>query len=652
MAGEAFDSQGNAGKTSYLTLPFVSQVYYDSWGSSPNLSPANLFFQANPASIFLNPSIMANARGAAAGLEANGLIPASGAQRWEDTYEASFPAGTFKNEPSWIQADRSSGNFPNMPEFVAWRNFITNNPEYWDVAFDGGTMPAEPGYFRSWGGQWGHIDPVTPLNPGDCPPDITYTNGCKWGDSYAYGWGQTAALSGAYGIMLSDFIDSEPGRTLNTHNFNQRILTAFAKSLNGNGQPLYPNGIPGSTIAAQASYLVAHDFNRWVDFNAIGYGQFYGILAWRLGSATNRTGLVIDQCGETPSIRRLYAIDQRIIAQSMPNKEYLCLWDDQVIQPGRGGPVLYPPVQELSGPVLAAAREPLLRNGANLESDDAAYWSAIASFYPSLSASVQKEIGYKLLKRTWIWSSWAHIADRSGNIRRALAFMSRDYWDAGSLTASQLGSMQTAIQSVVPTKPFGPAIYYSATIERTVEQVQAAAAGAGIYSPWNLYMAAADLGNFLDSGSAAGYYVSDAALSTISKSAGNAPFAWMVIDPTNALPNWEESELAASAPVVKSAGQLAALPNKPLTFPAGLTGFGFYDQDGRLVVVTSNPSTAAGAAALSGQIKISGTSFSNGNHTWTNLLTGAKGSVSFSGGAAVMSQSIARWDTQVYAFDP
>ena len=45
-----------------------------------------------------------------------------------------------------------------------------------------------------------------------------------------------------------------------------------------------------------------------------------------------------------------------------------------------------PPMQELAGFVIAAAREPLMRNGANLEADDPAYWSAIAQFYPSLSS--------------------------------------------------------------------------------------------------------------------------------------------------------------------------------------------------------------------------------------------------------------------------
>jgi hypothetical protein len=230
--------------------------------------------------------------------------------------------------------------------------------------------------------------------------------------------------------------------------------------------------------------------------------------------------------------------------------------------------------------------------------------------------------------------------------------MSRDYWDVGTLTAPSLGSLETAIQSVVPARPFGPAIYYSTSIERSVEQVQAAAAGASIYSPWNLYMQPSDLQAFLDSGSASAYYVSDAALSAISQSAGNAPSAWMVIDPTNSLPEWEQNQLAAVAPVVTSASQLAALPDQPLTFPKGLTGFGFFDQNGRLIIVTSNPSTDPGAASITGTFTFSGTGFRDGLHNWTNLLTGESGSLYFSNGWSSAFRTIDRWDTEAYEIDP
>lgn len=532
---------------------------------------------------------------------------------------------------------------------MAWRNYITTHPKYWDVAYDGGTMPADPNYFRSWGGQYGHIDPGMPLDAADCPSGMS---ACTWGDWLAYRYGQTAALSGAYGVMLSDFTDSEPRSMLNTHDFNPRILAAYAASPNSAGQPIYPNGVPGATTQAKASYLVTNDFNRWVDFVGGTYAKYYGALASRLGAAAGRTGLTIDQCGGPAGNRRLFGTDARIIASSIPAGQYICEFDDQTIQVGRGGPLQQPPAQELAGAVVAAAREPLIRNGANLEADDSNYWSAIASFYPTLSAADRTEVGYKLLKRIWTWQAWAHIADRSGDVRRALAFVSRDYWDAGTLTNVALGQLQSSIQSVVPAKPFGPAIYYSVAIERATQQTAAASAGAQLYGPYLTYMQPPTLQAFLDSGSAAGYYVSDAALAKISKGSANAPSAWVVLEPGALLPASENASLSAIAPVVTSAAALAALPNQPLTFAKGMTGFGFFDQTNRLIVVASNPSTAPGASSSTGAIGMSGTGFSNGWHKWVNLLTGATGSVLFTNGAASMTQTLSRWDTQVYAFAP
>jgi hypothetical protein len=446
--------------------------------------------------------------------------------------------------------------------------------------------------------------------------------------------------------MLSDFSDSEPGRTLNGQDFNPRLISAFAAMY----PATYPGGVPGSTISAQASYIVANDFNRWVDFNCYNYARFFNALATNLGGATGRIGLVADQGNNTTAYRRLAAIDGRIIATNMSPHSFVCIWDNQIIQVGRAGPLVLPLMTELTGATLSAAREPLLRYGGNIEADDSAYWSAVESFYPSLSSADQTEIGYKMLKRLWLWQSWAHIADRQGNVRRACAFMCRDYWDVGSLTATNLGPLQNLIQTVVPTRPIGVAVYYSEPLERLIEAQQGAAAGASIYGPATLYMSFTDLQGFLDSGTAAGYYVSDVALPKISKGSTNAPSAWMVIDPTGQLSASENSALSAIAPVVKSPAALAALSDQPLVFTGGVAGFGFYDQWGRLILVASNPSVQTTAATITGTIELSG--LTNGLYTISNLFSGVASSGTASGGTLNLPVSVTRWDTLVYAVTP
>src|ERR1700733_12201782 len=76
------NSSGLVGQTSYTILPFVSSVYQLSWGSSPSLSPANLFWQSGTN--FTNATTMANAKIASTALTTQGVVPASGSQRWED----------------------------------------------------------------------------------------------------------------------------------------------------------------------------------------------------------------------------------------------------------------------------------------------------------------------------------------------------------------------------------------------------------------------------------------------------------------------------------------------------------------------------------------------------------------------------------------
>jgi hypothetical protein len=630
-AAEPISAEGDIGRTSYTSLPFQKQVYDLCFNCSPNLAPVELFLEANPKSPFKDRAKMAQTREDVAGKEKAGVVPSAGIQRWEATFAASFPKGTFAGEPDWVDEDRNKG-FAHMPEFVAWRDWIAGHPQYLDVAADGGTMPRA---FRGWGGSWGHISPLTQLDAKDCPPDMKA--GCDWGDLYAWRWAQSSAKTGAYGLILSDFSDSQPGVASNIHDFNPRIVAAFVA-----GTP-YDSGLTdASPLPDRANWIVSNHFNAWNDFIAAGYAKFYAALAARVGAATGKEALIVDQCGLTPAARRLFGVDARILAQKFSPRNYVCMWDDHVIQTDRTGPIETPPIQELAGFVLAAAREPLVRNGANLEADDEAYWTAIAKFYPTLSAADRHEVGQKLLKRLWIWSAWAHIADRSGKVRRAIAFASRDYWDGGTLTT--LDPLASVIRSIIPARPFGPALYYSTAVERTVEQASAKNVGTRD-EEIATYLPARDLQALIDGGAPVGYYVSDAALPALRKT--NAPSAWIVLDAENLLPPGEESALQAVAPIVTSADALAALPDQPLKLPKGLAGFGFYDTAGKLVLVVSNPATAPDAEDIGGTVQLATLDMSDGTHQLRNLLTGTTQPVTVTAHTATFPVDVARWDTVV-----
>ena len=603
------NSSGLIGQTSYTTLPFVSRVYQLSWGSSPSLSPANLFWQSGTN--FTNPATMADAKISATALSAQGIVPASGSQRWEDTYEASLPAADFPGEPSWINDDRQT--IINQPEFKAWAAWESTHKNLFILGADGGQQSAD---YRPWGGSWGHISPLMPLPAADWPPGVA---NATYGDWYAYRWGQTAKLSGAYAVQLSDFSDSQPSQPSWVEGFNPELTTAFASSIG--------KTIPGATVLQKAAYINAHYVPQWNDFLSQGYAKFYNALATRLGAATGQPGLVIDQCGMWPSARRFFGVDEQTMAAIVGPANYICLWDDQTMQVGRSGESM---IWGIGGMVLAAAREPDIRNGADLSADDAAFWQATATFWSNLSTADQHERGLKELKRAWLETAWSQIATRQGEMRRAMAFMSRDYWDGGAIDAR----VQQLIQTVVPTRPFGFALYYSTAAERLKE---AAVPASGDLNA--TYMSPDILMNFKNGGGAVNYYVGNVAIANLQAAA--KPAAWLVLD--GQLSAAEMNALKAIAPVLTSLSAAKSFVNAPLAFSAGLTGTGFYDQNNRLIVTATNQ----GANTISGKITLK--TLAPGAYLATDLFAGTTIRFTVTEANGAIPLQIARWDTRAFS---
>ncbi|HEX4504197.1 MAG TPA: hypothetical protein VH722_00595 [Alphaproteobacteria bacterium] len=605
----AINAEGLVGRTSYTAIPFVNSVYQISWGSSPGLAPTNLFWQSG--SNFTSLTTMSNARIAASALTTQGVVAASGAQRWEDTYEASRPASEFPGEPSWINDDRQQ--IISQPEFKAWAAWEKAHENLFMVGSDGGQMAQE---FRAWKGSWGHISPLMPLAKADWPAGMT---NATYGDWFAYRWGQTAAKSGAYAIQLSDFSDSQPAQPSWTEGFNPEITAAFGKSIG--------KAVPGATIAAKAAYINAHYTVQWNDFLAKGYAGFYKSLATQLGGATGEAGLVIDQCGMWPSARRFYGIDETTIASVVGTEHYICIWDDQTMQVGRSGESM---IWGIGGMVLAAAREPDIRNGANLSADDDQFWQATANFWPNLGAAAQHERGLKELKRAWLETAWSQIATRQGDSRRAMAFLSRDYWDGGKLDAKVTGLIRT----VVPTKPFGFALYYSNAAERAKE------AKVPVSGDLNAsYMNPDILMHFKNGGGAVNYYVATAGLAKLKPA--SKPAAWLVLDA--GVPAAELNKLKAIAPVLTSLGAAKSFAKAPLAYSDGLAGIGFYDQHNRLIVTATNQ----GSGTVNGKITLK--TLPAGAYTATDLIAG--GAIKFTVGAngGALPLSVTRWDTRAFA---
>jgi hypothetical protein len=522
-----------------------------------------------------------------------------------------MPASQFPGEPGWINNDRQQ--IAGQPEFAAWAAWENAHQNLFMLASDGGQVAQG---FRAWKGSWGHISPLMPLPQADWPagmPNATY------GDWYAYRWGQTAALSGAYGIQLSDFSDSQPSQPSWVEGFNPEIVAAFSAMIN--------QAIPGTTVAQQAAYINANLTNAWNDYLAQGYARFYYSLATQLGYNTGQGGLVVDQCGMWPSARRFYGIDQTTIDQMVGSASYICIWDDQTMQVGRSGESM---IWGIGGMVLAAAREPDIRNGANLSANDANFWQAAATFWSNLSPADRQERGLKELKRAWLETAWSQIATRQGVSRRAMAFMSRDYWDSGTIDAQ----VQALIQTVVPTRPFGFALYYSNAAERAREATIPASGDLNAS-----YMNPEILLTFKNGGGAVNYYIGTAGLPNLQ--AGQKPAAWLVLD--GSVPAAELGQLKAVAPVLTSLAAAKSFANAPLAYSSGLTGIGFFDQSNRLIVTVTNQ----GTASVSGQVTLK--SLATGTYMATDLFTGATIRFTVASGSGSLPVTVTRWDTRAFA---
>src|SRR6185312_10829274 len=122
---------------------------------------------------------------------------------------------------------------------------------------------------------------LMPLDKADWPAGM---KNADYGDWYAVRWGETAERSGAYGIMLSDFSDSQPVMPSYEIGFNRQTIARF--------QARIGRDIPGNDIPAKASHINAHYYPQWNDFLAQGYANFYARMANRLGTA-GHPGLII-----------------------------------------------------------------------------------------------------------------------------------------------------------------------------------------------------------------------------------------------------------------------------------------------------------------------------------------------------------------------
>lgn len=487
-------------------------------------------------------------------------------QRWQDTYARSWPRSHFSG-PGLL--DSVDGKFADIPEFAAWARWMKAHPQYLDTHRDGGSFPP---YFRSWGGMHGHINPLMPIDPADRPAGM---RGDTYGDLVALRWAETAGKAGATGIGLSDFTDFLPHGTTAEHDFNPRIIAAFEAATG--------ISVPGQTVPERANFILDRHFNRWTDFWCQGWAEFFAALLRETQAQTKHTPLVIDQLQFGPSVVRTHAVDPRIVRERIGTEQIVYHIDWMTMSPERSGTSMAETTR-VNG--TFAAYEPGARFGGNLSSDNDTFWQGVNQHWANMEPAARRARGQGGLKRLWLENGWLHVADRAGGVRRGMAFLIRSYWDEGKISPDILRTLR----EIVPARPFGPALYYSAAIgrarENDVGRLRLNASETYFGARSQTYTELRD-----GAGIASGYFVSDAALPALAPEA--RPSAWIVLerfDPrtkADLLPPGELDRLQSTAPVLSTMDDIRRFP-MPLSYSPGATGIGFYAADGDLVVTVSN----------------------------------------------------------------
>ena len=341
--------------------------------------------------------------------------------------------------------------------------------------------------------------------------------------------------------------------------------------------------MPGQTVPEKAAYILERHFNRWTDFWCRGWAEFFAALLREGQARTSQKPLVIDQLQFGPAVVRTHAVDPRIVRERIGTEQIVYHIDWLTMSPERSGTSMAETTR-VNG--TFAAYEPDGRFGGNLSSDNDLFWQGVDQHWANMEPAARRARGLGGLKRLWLENGWLHVADRAGGVRRGMAFLVRSYWDEGKISDDIL----RALREIVPARPFGPALYYSAAIgkarENDVGRLRLNENATYFGGSSQTYTELRD-----GAGVASGYFVSDAALPALTPQA--RPSAWIVLerfDPrtgADLLPRDELDGLRSTAPVLSTMDEIRRFP-MPLSYSPGATGIGFYAADGDLVVTVSN----------------------------------------------------------------
>ncbi len=585
------------------------------WGAAGFAWPQQLFWNGNS---FIDQHYY-DMLLAADGCENVGLTPVLGCVAWGYEYTA-CTGGDSANGIADMSGEDGWGEFGrwmSAPEHAKYRS-------------------------TNWNGETeaGYVTPLMPMDKADWPAEWGAwpfaTDKTTFGEWEGYQLGQLALAIHCRGIMCADYVVGlEWGDAID---YNARILDDF--------EDWAGIDVPGATIAERADFIQEHAKSLWWDYKCTVYSLFYGTTAREILKG-GKTPFVGGQLPGYPALCRGSAIDTRLYAHgqnALPGKYWF--FDIELQSDSLRDVSNYWLSAYCMG--SSAAYEPEIPLGAQMDAagGQGAFDTALKN------AGRSEDWGAKFLKHQWLSVGWTHFLGRDGLIHRAAQSFMRSYWDAGSVD----DAVYDTILAHIPRHPFGPAMYYSRTIQNSFET------GNGKYgnSWWDpqilLTRELTPVKEYYPYGAARGLclgtWASDVSLEGVDRV--DRPSAWIVYD-GDRLSAGERAKLEALAPVIDIAPDgntpdladaARLLAESPVHVEQAedqcLNGLAFVDQNDSVIVMVTNTLETDGAGTLVFHDVSDGTFACNG------LLGTPSGTLTVSGGTGRLAIAVPARDTIVY----
>lgn len=554
---------------------------------------------------------------------AEGIKPLFGLMMWGGVY--------YDSEPG------SGRQHSDKPAYNAYWRWNHERRHYFARRADGRTWSrnyAEDGTAKE---AW--ITPSRPLDPGDRSADIT-----TFGDWYAQRIAERAAAIDARGVLLADYADQMPHSTALDQDFSEPIVADFERW----------SGIdvPGDDPASWAAAIRRDHLSAWIDYLSDAYGRWWLDMARRIEDATGGEAVTAMQKHSFPHSSRYHAADLIWMRKHAERPSQIAYHVETWSPPSpRGGAIGDGEISAYVGQLgTHLCREPDIVRGAFVPTTGHVRYPggdrargtdhfrmidhADRIYSLSLSADQKTEMQDAIQRGAWMALGWTHLAARSGRVERAAMY----FFTHWSKDENPYDLFHEVIQPIAPTRPYGPAFYYSTSTERAFERRQ---------EMWNPLPRIADAAKRGDDGHVMlAYFVSDQTLPTLDEDA--RPTAWVVDEPET-LADDERRMLEAVAPIhdIHAADPLptAALP---IRFFGDATGFAFVDQRDRVIVFVTRDHVLSDQAIVA---EIRFRDVPDGEYRAVDLETGQEIGFRVAGGEGVLQVPLERWSSRAFHTD-